>query len=227
MGVTCFFFGYLLKGRSEFEGEQETVHLNPGDLIYIPKGERYISHWEGEGEVALYSLSFDCLYSDEKRYYPLQKISGIPQETFDWLYRLGKENPYRMMGELYFLYDMLLEKMHPGTEHKRMSRLKPALDYLQNHYKESVSVETLSALCCMSQPSFYGEFRKVTGYSPIEYKNCLKCRQAITMLCNTEETVESISEKLNFSSTAHLRRQLWHFYQKTPKEIRKEQMLTL
>ena len=226
-GMECFCFGYILEGTAKFEGERETVHLKPNDLIYIPKGERYFSYWKTDPEIKFYSLPFEFYETNREEYYPLQKVCGLKQDQFDEMFRLSQCDSYAMIGKFYEFYGQVLKKMRKEISDKKLNRIRPALEYLKTIPQESVSVEKLAGLCCMSQPSFYAEFKKFTGYSPIDYKNKLRCKEVILKLINTDETVESISEQLGYSSASHLRRQVKHFTGKTPKVIRNEQSLQI
>lgn len=224
-GMESFCFGYILEGHARFEGEQHTITVDPGDLIYIPKGERYFSYWETDPEIKFYSLPYECY--EKKEYYPLQKVSGLHREIFDEMFEFSQSDRYKMIGKFYEFYGFILNKMKKGIYEKRTNRIRPAIDYLKVNITNPISVESLANLCCMSQPSFYAEFKKNMGLSPIDYKNRLRCKEAISLLKNTDETVESISEKLGFSSASHLRRQVKHFTGKTPKVIRNEQSLQI
>ncbi|MBE7043354.1 MAG: AraC family transcriptional regulator [Ruminococcaceae bacterium] len=224
-GMESHCFGYILEGHARFEGEQKTIMVDPGDLIYIPKGERYFSYWETDPEILFYSMPYECYETQE--YYPLQKVSGLDRELFDEMFYLSQHDCYKMMGKFYEFYGETLKKMKKGTAEKRTVRIRPALEFLKLNAESPVSVEQLAGLCHMSQPTFYAEFKKVTGYSPIDYKNRLRCKEAVSYLKKTDETVEAISEKLGFSSASYLRRQLKQFAGKTPKEIRKEESLQI
>ncbi|SRR5581483_1472780 len=47
----CSEMGYILKGSGKLVTETDVVALTPGDLVFIPRGEKY--YWEGNMMIVL------------------------------------------------------------------------------------------------------------------------------------------------------------------------------
>ena len=68
-----------------------------------------------------------------------------------------------------------------------------AMDYMQRHLLESLSVTEVAAFVHMSSSHFSRVFRQETGYAPHEYLVILRLNHAKHLLVNTEQTVRQIA----------------------------------
>lgn len=104
--------------------------------------------------------------------------------------------------------------------------VQPALDYLEEHFREPVAVRELAARCCLSESYFYTCFRHETGFSPMAYKNRVCIRHAAyTLVSEPEKSIEEISAECGFSSSIYFRRLFRQITGKTPREYRKAEVL--
>ena len=62
-----------------------------------------------------------------------------------------------------------------------------ALQYLENHYREPVSILTLTGQPHQSVNSLLRDFKAATGQSPIQYLLSLRLRKAADMLVERPE----------------------------------------
>lgn len=96
------------------------------------------------------------------------------------------------------------------------------LDYLDLHYAENPSIETLANLAGLSASHFMKRFRECTGASYKTYLNCHKIHLAQNMLVNTKLSVSQISEKLGFCNSNYFCNVFNKIYGNSPREFRKE-----
>ena len=109
------------------------------------------------------------------------------------------KNNLELMAALYAILATLYPKMKK-EQALINSAITPAIDYIENHFKESISIKALTDLCNLSESHFFALFKKQTGLSPTHYKHNLLVQNAIDMLTTSDKTIEEISEELNFSS---------------------------
>ena len=204
LGASFNYFAVIKSGHAILTSRDKRVELFPGELLYIPRGLVYTSEWYGEGGCVFYSMPFTFRYLSENSAYALQKISP-ENENFRKLF----DSIYDSRSQLSF----------------DNSRVSEAVRYMEGHVSEDFDVPQLARMCGMSESGFYVEFKKLTGHTPIEYKNILRCRRASELLCNTKDTVEIIAERVGCSDASYLRRLLYKELKKTPKEIRAEKQL--
>ena len=225
LGASFNYFAVIKSGHAVLTSRDERVELFPGELLYIPRRLVYVSEWYGEGGCVFYSMPFTFRYLPENAAYALQKISPeneVFRELFDKIYDCKVQEPAKSLSLFYELYGEVavkLEKRELSFENSRVSR---AIRYMDTHVTDTFDVPALAKMCEMSESGFYVEFKGLTGHTPIEYKNILRCRRATELLQNTSETVEAIAERVGCADASYLRRLLYKELKKTPKQIRSE-----
>lgn len=223
IGCTCNFFGLLIEGTARFRSAYCDFTIHEGEIVYIPKGCVYSSHWIPDKEVRFYSLGFVFSEPENNAEFLLQKVEGCQElKTEIEKMHAAMDSPHLAVSIFYGLYAKACEVLVKDTRSKKYLTVYPAAQYIRAHCCEEFSVAYLAKLCQMSEPYFYPNFKAEIGCSPIKYKNKLKCAMAVELLLIGDDTLEAICDKLNFSSPALLRKQLKQETGKTPKQIRKE-----
>ena len=120
--------------------------------------------------------------------------------------------PYKENLLRAFLYSLIMDCVNPDhpENYKSLNAatadLVPALQYIDNHYSENISLATLSSLCRFSTSRFSHVFKEVTGTSAIKYINDLRMSKA-TMLLNTSNlSISEIAVKVGFYDAAYFSR---------------------
>ncbi len=210
--------GYLLKGEGEFLYKSKKYYAKEGDLIYIAAGTRYYSFWYGHPEIEFYSIDFAFNVNSAYNEYPFQIVKNFSVDYFHQMFQA--QNSLEFMAVLYSMLYNLYPKMK--KEHfLKNSTISPAIEYIESHFKENISIRELAQLCKLSESHFFALFKKQTTLTPIQYKHNLLVQNAIDMLTLTDKTIEEISEELNFSSSNYFRKIFISVTGHTPKEYRK------
>lgn len=226
--------GYMLAGEAEYVSENSSFKVKKGDLVIIPKGQVYESHWRGSPDIEFYAMSFifrenfQQAPTDVVKKYRLQKIeynSDGTNELFNRIYRdykKGGNGLFAAIGEFYMFYSKIADTLEYEETERKDTSVRNAVSYIENNYSAEFSVQQLSKLCGMSESRFYSEFKAVTSHTPIEYKNMVRVHCAWELLANKNNTVEWISDYLNFNSPAYFRKVFRRFTGTTPQEARKK-----
>ena len=225
LGAASNFFAVIKSGRAVLRDRDKRVELFPGELLYIPRGLVYVSEWYGEGGCVFYSMPFTFRYFSENSAYALQKITPEDnrfREIFDRMYECNSQDPAKVLSLFYELYGEVSKRLEKREQSFEDSRVAVAVRYMESHMSEDFGVPYLAKMCGMSESGFYVEFKRLIGYTPIGYKNILRCREAAELLKNTSETVESIAERVGCADASYLRRLLYKELKKSPKQIRAE-----
>lgn len=226
LGASFNYFAVIKSGHAVLTGCGKRVELFPGELLYIPRGLVYTSEWYGEGGCVFYSLPFAFRNFPENAAYSLQKLKGDSfRAVFDEMYDSKESCCAKTIALFYTLYGDVCSKLEKRELSFDNSRVSEAVRYMESHISEEFDVPALARMCGMSESGFYVEFKKMTGHTPIEYKNILRCRRASELLCYTRETVEVIAERVGCTDASYLRRLLYKELKKTPKQIRAEKQL--
>lgn len=76
-------------------------------------------------------------------------------------------------------------------------------DYLDRHYRSSVSLESLSRLFHSSPWHLQRLFKRVKGVSPMQYAQRLRLEAAKSLLTGTDKSAACIAEELGIGSSSY------------------------
>lgn len=231
-----FCMGLILEGRGRFsfetDGNTENIEVTRGDIIFVPVTSRYISYWEGNPIASYISFHFylskNSLISENNNF----KIQKITPDDFDTIkkdffyvfenYNSNSEKHFSALGRFYKILGEALPKLSQRKLKNIDERIRKAIDYINLHSEENISVPNLAKLCNLSPSHFYSKFKTETGYTPIDYRNRVLINRASKLLiCNKELSVEEISYLLGFASPTYFRRIFKSFTGKSPLQYRK------
>lgn len=99
--------------------------------------------------------------------------------------------------------------------------IAPALAYINTHYKEDFPIETLAALCGMSQSHFRKTFKALLGVGPLEHLNRTRVLRACSLMRVSEDSILSISGKVGFQSLSSFNRHFMAEMGTTPSKWRR------
>ena len=227
-----FCMAILKKGHAEFHDcdRNETININAGDLIFVVQGCRYTSTWYGSPEIEYISIHFSFEHSTtfpKGGKFILQKIDAshlphnIGQSYEDMLKSCNDGGtPFETLECFY----KILCKIVPLLKFKPTaydSRITSAIEYIEQNYQRALSVDELAAHSNMSASRFFPRFKKEVGMTPVEYINRYRVNRAILLLISDSElSVENISERTGFESSAYFRRVFKKTTGLSPREYR-------
>ncbi len=213
--------GYLLHGRAEFwlNGQKHTA--KEGDLIYIAAETEYYSLWIGDPQVQWYSVSF--AFADPLAFadFRFQILKNYPVGLLNEMMMQFEQNPLSSLSAFYALLSDLYARMERGSYTPKISKIRPAVDYLHDHCTEPVRIAELAALCGYSEAHFYTLFQELMQVSPMTYKTNLLVQQAMRELLETDASIDTIAARLGFSSANYFTRVFTKTVKRTPSDIRR------
>ncbi|MBU5627441.1 AraC family transcriptional regulator [Oscillibacter sp. MSJ-2] len=130
---------------------------------------------------------------------------------FDRLYTLSgaeRGNTFQcniaLLEILYYIGNILGEPFEEGqpVTSPDYKRIRPVLDYIQEHLDEPLPLDTLSGEFYLSKHYFCHLFKKVTGFSATEYIIRNRLAQARSLL-RSGVSVQEAGERSGFGSNAH------------------------
>lgn len=153
-----FCLGLVLSGQGVYHDciENEDVEVEVGDLIFVPIGSRYISSWRGDPLISYVSMHFIFDYPGiftKTRNFKLQRV--VPRDfaatktlflhTLDH-FEGGEADQLLVLGGFYSLLSELLPSLKVSKTGKLDARIYRAISYIEEHYKEEITVEALAAV---------------------------------------------------------------------------------
>lgn len=136
--------------------------------------------------------------------------AGVPEDlayAMSDSYIQTSENCTRV-SQIQTLQERAIGDFASAVKHQKNSppfskAIRKAVNYINSHMQEKISLEILAEVSGLSQGRFSHLFREETGMSPMTYLQAERIKTAKNMLLYTEYTVSEISTILCFSSESH------------------------
>jgi AraC-like DNA-binding protein len=186
-------------------------------------------------EDAEYLVPF--LLQDTNSDYLITQRADLTGEIFDLIKRIHLELPAasaraRLAVKTYLKMILLLLVNHyaerRGTmeifshRQRAIGQLRPLFDYLEAHYRESISVESAAAVMGLSKSHFMRLFKQATGQPFIMYLNHFRIAKAQVLLATTDLSISEVSLEAGFCDQSYfgfIFRSLLHM---TPLQYRRQ-----
>lgn len=224
----------LTKGSCEITVNDTVIDFNCGDVLFIPKGTVYASEWTGNPQISFTSLHFDftaaanpflscvpslqVLKTDEERFVK-EKLSEILE-----LRERGTDCDFQVIAAAYSIFSIVFPKLKTSMIKHGYGLIQPAISLMENRFREDIKIKQLADLCCISESRFFAWFKKLTGTTPVEYKNRIAIGFAkAELISEPDKSVERVAEECGFDSAIYFRRVFRKITGKTPSEYRKNE----
>ncbi|MCD7884936.1 MAG: AraC family transcriptional regulator [Lachnospiraceae bacterium] len=230
-------------------GQAEYV-LNPGDILLIPGGALhhliapssglrliYIFDMEALSGLRAYAY-FTAFFSQEVLITPDNCPSIHEEETSLLLYLIREYfygGPLRELncyaGLLHFFanygeYRMQQDEVvrtaqKPALKQNRLyEKLSTVFDYMDQHYSEDLTLETVASVAGFSKYHFSRLFKQCSGYNFYDYLCILRIRAAENLLFSPDLTITEVALQSGFSSLSTFNRTFKKKKGCTPSEYR-------
>ncbi len=100
-------------------------------------------------------------------------------------------------------------------------KIQPALNYINQHFTENITLEDAAETIHMSESRFRHLFKEITNIGFKEYINYLRINEAKKLLLGTELGLNEIVEKVGFSGAYQFYKKFFIHVSMTPNEYRK------
>ena len=211
-GYNSFGLYGVLKGEVVLKIKNKTYKAHAGDTLFFSQED---AHTVVNGGDVPYKAYFLYLYGPEVKgfYDSFQSKFGyvmtgfIPPSLADavqqitTMIRSSNENKYLISSLLYNLLTELLQKCDVSDGRDGIT---DAIKYVMEHYKEKITLDTLSSMAFMDKFYFIRQFHSLTGYTPKEYQNELRLNEALSLLKNTDLSVTAIANEVGFADSRGL-----------------------
>lgn len=100
-----------------------------------------------------------------------------------------------------------VSSMPEGLRQKNgFDQVRPALEYIRDHYAMPMKVAQIASVCHMSESHFRRLFEENIGMTPVEYLNQVRVKKACDMIKKTGSSMEEIAVKVGFTTTSTFNR---------------------
>ena len=132
-----------------------------------------------------------------------------------------------MMGAVFSFLGLQLRSLSSAqlqtvSEHswQKAEQLKPALEYIEQHYGQRITLDTLARLTGFSPKYFCRYFRTIVHRSPIDYLNCYRVECAANLLATADMNVAETAAHCGFSDSSAFIKQFRKYKGTTPKQYK-------
>ncbi len=190
-------FIYFVSGGLEISLNGKIYTPKKGDLIVI--NSSIVHGFQITKAPVLYYvllanndfLEGNNLYSENTFFEPLVRSSEAVRLFEEIIKEYDNSDEYSnvaIMSALMSLFvylkrnKVVVSDKNSDYEPKKIAMVRATLEYLQQNYKEKLSVLDISNYLHFSKSYLSHVFKEITGYSLVEYLNLIKCQNARAMI---------------------------------------------
>ena len=226
-------FFYITNGTGQFSVESEIFDVKANDLIILNPTivHTEISNPKKPMEYIVLGVEGIKFHAEEKEYFILnsKNFHSELHHFFNTLaHEMKQDQPYRdfvCQNLLNIIFTMILRndafKMSLVTGPKLSRECNMAKKYIDEHFKENITVDTLSSHVHLNKYYFVHNFTKQFGTSPINYLNKRRIEESKHLLASTNHSIASIAQIAGFSSPSYFTQTFKKITGTTPQEHRK------
>ena len=202
---------FNLSGDATVRFNGKVFRCTENTVRFLPEGENreYVVERLEKGECIDIFFSTDRPVTQEAFVITPQNstaIGGLFKKTFS-LWVAKEEGYYHACLSLLYRILAELQKTQYAPE-SRFHVLKPALDYIDEHFlSEKIPTGLLAEKCGISESGLKKLFIKKFGVPPVRYMIQLKLRYACDLLRSERYTVSQTAELCGYSTVAFFSRQ--------------------
>lgn len=229
----------LLQSRG---GRTWMRHVQPGDVTFTPCGEPKRFQHSGDNVVLLVMVDpwlVQRAVEDEcRRAAPLEmlEVPGRPDPRLMAIGRqllecLGAEGPATRMRAESHAYDLArhLATQYAAAKQSRCTdppfhltprKLQRALEYIEAHVREDVSLADVAHELAMSPGHFAHAFKGSTGLAPHRYLVARRMELAKSLLRRTDLPITEIAHQVGYGTHSHFSVTFQRLTGQTPRDFR-------
>ena len=243
----CLEIGFCRSDSGYIRFEDETVPFKAGDVFLIP---RHVPHTtcSSPGCRSLWAYLFVDL--DALARTALDAPGSAAGQSMQWPSRYIRFTAGTQSVRIPFLAHCMLEEAladtaestqllriyamalsaelaryfsstaQPVNKPSKLFPLKPALEYILDHYMEPCDTETLASMCHLSQTHFRRLFLSCIDATPLQFVISTRIYQACILLANTNDPVLSIAQAVGMPSASSFNRNFQQVMGMSPRQYR-------
>ncbi|KGJ99069.1 helix-turn-helix domain-containing protein [Thalassotalea sp. ND16A] len=105
--------------------------------------------------------------------------------------------------------------LHHSAQEPDNNGLNTALHYINHHLPETLDIDHLCRIACMSRSKFFQQFKAHLGCTPIAYQQQIRLKHAATLIEHGKQ-ITHVCFALGYSNSSHFSRSFKQFYGMSP-----------
>lgn len=228
---------YVTRGNGKFLVEDDSFSVKANDLIIVNPN---VTHTElgipgttfEYVVLGIQGLQFQPSESGQHFNYNKYNLSSYEKELQFCLHALinelrSKEDYYEAVCQnlyeilIYYIFRKTKTELSIASSKKITKECRFIEEYIDEHYTEDITLQTLSDLTFMNKYYLVHAFKKYKGTSPINYLIDKRIEESQHLLANTNYPVSKISDQIGFSSQSYFSQVFRKRTGLTPNQYRK------
>ena len=227
---------YVLEGSARIQVEQQQYEAKSGTLIIANSNELHWGYSETApflGRALIFRMDAFSKEMDAENLVFSNVIRDDPKvrEYMDQIWEeIRQAQPGSKAACKALLLQLLvylrrnfvvqtLTKEESFRKKREQERIEKVISYIEKHYTEAISNQTLADLLFLSKGRFEHLFRECLGVSPLQYINELRLKKAMSLIKGSSYSVTEIAEAVGFSDYNHFGRLFRKYYGCAPRQI--------
>ena len=130
-----------------------------------------------------------------------RRINSANLNIFEMINRTCDSKSYVSESTVYA--DSLLKNVGSGKKSKKRLQIESAVNYINTHYAEKITLEDLAELCELSVSYFCKLFKSEIGESFADYLTWVRIEKSIELLRDPKMKIYEISEEVGYSDVQY------------------------
>ncbi|MBD2871560.1 AraC family transcriptional regulator [Paenibacillus arenilitoris] len=242
----------ILKGRLDVYVEGDSFQLSEGDVVLIGASELHRDRSIGLLDYIVLQFDLEQFFDQSTipymRYFydtqmPLSKANyifgengAVKEQAASCIRQIlseatRKEAGYELAVSILIKQILLLllrndsRKVLVEQDNFERIRLKPVLDYVENHLTDRIQVEEVCKIANMSYYYFVKYFKKTIGLSFTEYVNYRKVKWAERILLTKDLSISEVGERIGMPNMAHFYKMFKKYNDCSPKQFQRKMLV--
>ncbi|MDF2715905.1 MAG: transcriptional regulator, AraC family [Paenibacillus sp.] len=240
---------YLCSGERNYFIRDRIYRIGEGDLVLIDKGVKHRTLNVSDGHMRIVLNFQDALFTGMPEIVEQWKLLALFEQPVlrlnrkqqgvvkPLLFKMFEEYESGRLDSVAFSKLMLAELLlyavrcrreqqaeaedRSESVHPMYEPITAAADYISRNYAKPLSLERMAGLCHINPYYFSRLFKKITGFTFIEYVNQVRVKEAQKLLIEGGVSVTEIAEAVGFETLSHFGRMFKLLTGMSPREYRK------
>lgn len=187
---------------------------------------------ELQKDIPAFSKSVMCLINDLVSLITSYQFVNLANMTDEYTVFADSINTCTSLEEIASLakqsLDLLIEEFAQQLERQNSPYLVAVQNYIERHYQDpNLSLDEIAVAVGLSPSYLSTLFSEILGLRLFEYINRFRLNRSMSVLLNTDKTINEIADDFGFSSARSYIRNFKKYYNTTPGQYRKQHAFAL
>ena len=234
------YMAYSVNGKTLMLNEGDTLVVNSNQIHYsmcvddkIAKYVIFIVH----PSILMSSVTVEMeairpiIDNPELPYLRFRYINNFTKEMYDLMIDLPdyRHNAFEITKRLFLMWELFMKKIgeygqltEEAGYDPRMMSFKTMLHFMNNNYKEPLTLEQIANTGNVSKSQCNNLFNQFVGESPINYLMHLRSRKVAEHLRSGSFTLKQIADMTGFNGVSYMSETFKKFFGQSPRDYKKQ-----